>query len=242
MQSSKQRFVDLLPDATQDVGSDEFAAGRRQLLATATLKRFTSATAIGQLKKEEKADDTEPWSRGRGGTRLGRAVHAAIQSVPLDANDATIAAFARAQAVAEAIPHRTAEVEKLVRWVLRESKAAERARRAQRALREVPFAVQVDGTVLEGFIDLLIEASDGGIEVVDWKTDQIGESEVGERLKEYEIQAGLYVYGIEAATRRKVSAVTYVFAGPGVERSPGNPAELSSAALAALQTTAEVVS
>ena len=129
-----------------------------------------------------------------------------------------------------------------MRWVLRESKAAARARLAQRALREVPFAVQVDGTVLEGFIDLLIEASDGGIEVVDWKTDQISETQVGERLKEYEIQAGLYVYGVEMATGRKVSAVTYVFAGPGVERSPGDPAELSRAALAELASAAEAAS
>jgi ATP-dependent helicase/nuclease subunit A len=126
--------------------------------------------------------------------------------------------------------------------VLRDSKAAGRARLAQRALREVPFAVRVDGTVLEGFIDLLIERSDGGIEVVDWKTDQITEAEIGERLKAYETQAGLYVYGIEAATGRKVSAVTYVFAGPGVERSPGDPAELSRTALTNLTRAAEPVS
>jgi ATP-dependent helicase/nuclease subunit A len=220
----------------------EFEEGRKRLLAHATQLRFTSATAIGQQKKEEKTDETEPWSRGRGGTRLGRAVHAAVQSLPWEAVDEMIAAFAKAQAVAEAIPHRAMEVERLVRWVLRDSKAAGRARLAQRALREVPFAVRVGGTVLEGFIDLLIERSDGAIEVVDWKTDQITEAEIGERLKAYEIQAGLYVYGIEAATGRKVSAVTYVFAGPGVERSPGDPAELSRTALTNLTRAAEPVS
>ena len=237
-----RRFEDVDPGPAEWLTEDEFKAGRRQLIATATQRRYTSATAIGQQKKEEKTDETEPWSRGRGGTRLGRAVHAAIQSLPWDADDRTIAAFAKAQAVAEAIPDRTAEVAKLVRWVLRESKVAGRARLARRALREVPFAVQIDGTVLEGFIDLLIETRDGDIELVDWKTDQITEAEVGDRMKEYETQAGLYVYGVEAATGRKVSVVTYVFAGPGVERSPGDPAELSRAALVELARAAEAVS
>ena len=240
--SAKRPFDDLMPDPAQELTLDEFKAGRQELLASATQRRYTSATAIGQQSKEEKADETEPWSRGRGGTRLGRAVHAAIQSLPLDADDAAIAAFAKAQAVAEAIPRRAGQVEQLVRWVLRESKAAGRARVALRALREVPFAVQVDGTVLEGFIDLLIETSDGGIELVDWKTDQISTDEVSDRMKEYETQAGLYVYGVEAATGRRVSTVTYVFAGPGIERSPGNPAELSRSALADLTKAAEVVS
>jgi len=55
-----------------------------------------------------------------------------------------------------------------------------------------------------------------GLEIVDWKTDDISASEVAGRLKEYELQAGLYVLGLEAATGRPVARVTYVFVGPGV--------------------------
>ena len=33
--------------------------------------------------------------------------------------------------------------------------------------------------------------------------------------------------GIEAATNRRVSMVNYVFASPGIERSPGEPDKLS---------------
>jgi len=36
---------------------------------------------------------------------------------------------------------------------------------------------------------------------------------------------------LETATGRTVSRVTYVFAGPGVERSPGEPATLAKAAI-----------
>ncbi len=217
-------------------GLDEvnFAAQRAALLAAAKTRDYTSATAVVQERKKETADDTEPWARGRGGTRLGRAVHAAIQSLPLDADDATISAFARAQAVAEAIPHRERDVERLVRWVVRESAAWQRARGATRAMREVPFAMESDGKVLEGFIDLVLQTPEG-IEIVDWKTDQIAADRVAERLREYEPQAGLYVYGLESATGARVSRVTYVFASAEVEASPGEPAALAAAAREYLQ-------
>ena len=213
------------------VPREEFENERKLLLGRARRKRFTSATAI--IKNEStREDETEPWARGRGGTRLGRAVHAAIQSLPWDADDDTIEAFARAAAVAEAVPDREDEVARLVRRALG-SAAAERAR-SGRALREVPFGVVIGGTTLEGFVDVLIDSGDG-IEIVDWKTDQISEKEIDARLDRYRLQAGLYVLGIEAATNRKVSMVNYVFASPGIERSPGVPVELSRFALERLE-------
>lgn len=230
---STRRFEDLDPGPAEWQGTADFEKQREALVAASRRRRYTSATAIGQFRKDEGDDESEPWARGRGGTRVGRAVHAAIQSLPLDADDAMIAAFARAQAVAEAVPHRARDVERLVRWVLRSSGAAARARSALRALREVPFAVSVDGVVLEGFMDLVLE-SDAGIEIVDWKTDDISQDEVPERLREYETQAGLYVYGLETATGRRPAKVTYVFASPQVEVSPGEPAALAEAAFAQL--------
>jgi ATP-dependent helicase/nuclease subunit A len=216
------------------LGDTNFDSQRKALLVSAKTRDYTSATAVVQERKKETTDDTEPWARGRGGTRLGRAVHAAIQSLPLDADDGTIAAFARAQAVAEAIPHRARDVERLVRWVVRESGAWQRARSATRAMREVPFAMETGGKVLEGFIDLVLQTPEG-IEIVDWKTDQIAADKVAERLREYEPQAGLYVYGLESATGARVTRVTYVFASAQVEQSPGESAALAEAARAYLQ-------
>ncbi|MEX0682293.1 MAG: UvrD-helicase domain-containing protein [Dehalococcoidia bacterium] len=211
---------------------EAFTAERQALMTAAVTRRFTSATAMRD-RKEQTKDETEPWARGRGSTRVGRAVHATIQSLSLQPDDQTIAAFARAQAVAEAVPHRTADVERLVRWVVRESEAWGRARGAPRAMREVPFAVAGDGTVLEGFVDLLIETPEG-IELVDWKTDQIDAGEMSERLERYALQAGLYVYGVQQATGRAVTRVTYVFASARTEASPGEPGALAEAALIAL--------
>ncbi|HEY5625165.1 MAG TPA: UvrD-helicase domain-containing protein, partial [Dehalococcoidia bacterium] len=229
------RLAGLAVDLPDGLDGGRFKADREVLVETATTRRFTSATAIRD-QKNEKTDASEPWSRGRAGTRLGRAVHAAIQSLPLDPDDATIEAFCRAQAVAEAIPHREDEVRRLVTWVVRESEAWSRAALATRALREAPFVVRQDGAVLEGFVDLLIETPDG-IELIDWKTDRVPPDEVEERLRQYELQAGLYVHGVQTATGRPVTGITYVFASAKVEASPGEPAALAAAAVAELSAT-----
>jgi ATP-dependent helicase/nuclease subunit A len=231
----------LAPLAGLDVepfrdGEAGFMAARADLLGRAHQQRFVSATSLRAETEAddaaERRDETEPWARGRGATRLGRAVHAAIQSLPLDADAKLVAAHARAQAVAEAIPHRSAEVERLVSRALH-SDAAARARAAQRAMREVPFAVPRGDAILEGFIDLVIE-TDEGLEIVDWKTDRIDAADVPERLARYRDQAGLYVLGLEAATGRRASRVTYVFISAGAEASPGDPGELAGEAASAV--------
>ncbi|MDP9238854.1 MAG: UvrD-helicase domain-containing protein [Chloroflexota bacterium] len=235
LQQPRAPFADLEVELPPGLSDGTFDVERAALILGARTHRYTSATALGpdQMQKPEASDETEPWARGRGGTHLGRAVHATIQSVPLDASAAQIAAFSRAQSVAEAIPGRDAEVAALVQSALA-SKAFGRARAASRAMREVPFVVQYGATVLEGFIDMVIEGEDGGIEIVDWKTDHVAGADVPQRLKQYESQAGLYVLGLEAATGRTVTRVTYVFASSGVEESPGEPAILAEAARALL--------
>jgi ATP-dependent helicase/nuclease subunit A len=233
--STAAPFDGLSVDSADEEG---FEAAREGLIDRARTLRYTSATALARddalaEEKEEREDEGEPWTRGRGGTHLGRAVHAALQSLPWDADDATIEAVATAQTVAEAIPNRAADAARLIRVALN-SPAAQRARVARRALREVPFAFKQPDTnppiVIEGFADLVIENEDG-IEIVDWKTDAVEASAVEERLKKYRTQAGLYVLGIERATKRRVTAVSYVFVSPNQERSPGDPVELAAAAL-----------
>jgi len=214
-------------------------AHRGALVAAARRRRFTSATGLaaergadGREPGERTGD--EPWSRGRGGTRVGRAVHASLQSLALDAGDDAIAAVAAAQAVAEAVPERAGEVERLVRAGLA-SQAAARARTAPGALREVPFALARGGVVVEGFIDLVVPTLTG-LEIVDWKTDDVATpAQARARLKGYELQAGLYAHGLRLATGRPVERITYVFLRAGVESSPGDPDALAAAALRDLE-------
>jgi ATP-dependent helicase/nuclease subunit A len=231
-------FAGLAVDAADEEGFDE---ARTRLVTSARTLRFTSATALGreaapEEDKDEREDEGEPWSRGRAGTHLGRAVHATLQSLPWDADVAAIEAVARAQAVAEAIPGRAAEAASLVRVALA-SQAAQRARTARRALREVPFAFKQDGVIVEGFADLVIEHEDG-IEIVDWKTDRVPGDAVPARLENYRTQAGLYVLGLRNATGRPVTRVTYVFVSPNREASIGEPSALAAAALQRLRDEA----
>jgi ATP-dependent helicase/nuclease subunit A len=234
----RRPFEGVHVDAPAAATPEEMEEQRSRLLTLSRKQTYTSATRLGRASeaKDTGEDETEPWSRGRAGTRLGRAVHAAVQSLPLDPDAVSIEAFSRAQAVAEAIPERAPEVARLVRAAL-SSGAAQRARAAPRALREVPFAVPVDGVIVEGFVDMLIETPDG-LEIVDWKTDRVSAGEVDGRLADYRLQAGLYVLGIERAmgigraTGRHVNRVTYVFVSAGREESPGQPAELAESALA----------
>ena len=225
------RFEGLVVDPPTSPDTASASRDRAALVEAARTLRVTSATALAG-RKEGRVDDSEPWSHGRGSSRLGRAVHAVVQSVPLDAQPEVLAAFARAQAVAEAIPDRENDVIRLARRAL-ESDAMRRARRAKRALREVPFAVEFDGTIVEGFVDMLIEG-DGDLEIVDWKTDDITAAEVERRMEQYKLQGGLYVMGLERATGRTVGRVTYVFLSAGVEYDLGDTNRLAEAALGRL--------
>jgi ATP-dependent helicase/nuclease subunit A len=233
-------FSDLTVDIPAVSDHESLNAGRAETVRAARHRLFTSATALKKAgaaedERPERSDESEPWSRGRAATNLGRAVHAAVQSIPWDADSATITAFSRAQATAEAIPHLADEVESFVSWIAFESEAWKRARSAQRALREVPFALQSGDVVLEGFIDMLLVTPDG-LEIVDWKTDRISPSEVEDRLAAYRLQAGLYLYGIQQATGAVPFRVTYVFAAAGTEASPGAPEALLDSAIEALSS------
>ena len=238
--------LDIEPVAPDE---DTFTAGRAALVIGARKQRYTSATALARDtkaeppdtandEKEEREDETEPWSRGRAGTHLGRAVHAALQTLPWDADDAAIEAVARAQAVAEAVPDRAQEAADLIRTALT-SDVVRRARNASRVLREVPFALPNDDRtlILEGYADLVIEADDGTLEIVDWKTDAVTEATVDARMKDYELQAGVYVLGLQAATGRSVSRVTYLFVSPNLEREMPAPEVLKQIATERLTTS-----
>jgi hypothetical protein len=56
-----------------------------------------------------------------------------------------------------------------------------------------------------------------------------------ERLRSYELQAGLYAHGLRTATGRTVERITYVFLRPGMELSPGDPDALAAAAVEGLE-------
>ena len=162
---------------------------------------------------EEEAQTAGPgaralWRRGRAGTAMGRAVHAVLQTVDLRTG-AGLDAMAQAQAAVEGVASRWEEVAALARTAL----GSEIVRRAveSRYWREIYVGAPFGGLVLEGFVDLLFDGPDG-LEVVDYKTDQVrSNAEVDLLAGRYRLQGAAYAAAVRAATGRPVRQCTFLF-------------------------------
>ena len=65
---------------------DNWVARRNELLKNQGRPISVAATTIAQVDKGESLAE-EPWKRGRGGTSIGRAVHAVLQTIDLEMGD-----------------------------------------------------------------------------------------------------------------------------------------------------------
>ena len=162
--------------------------------------------------KHEPEEDAPVWRRGRYGTALGRAVHAVLQTADFDEPGEDVAPQARRYAAAEGIEHLADDVDARARNALGAPVIREAAR--QRHWRELYAAAEVEGRLLEGFIDLLYEASDGSFVVVDYKTHDSDERPDLPQKPGYRLQIAAYALMITQATGRPVSRCIFVFLGP----------------------------
>ncbi|MFC7500575.1 UvrD-helicase domain-containing protein, partial [Nocardioides sp. GCM10030258] len=134
--------------------------------------------------------DLPPWSKGRYGSAVGRAVHAVLQSVDLQTGDG-LEDGAQAQVLAEGIPEFYDVVVNLVRSAL----ASDIVRRAadRENWREIYVGAPTDdGQVMEGIIDLLYREDDGSLVVVDYKTDVVSEQNLASKTAFYRPQLAAY--------------------------------------------------
>ena len=155
---------------------------------------------------EDDAPPRPPFRRGRAGTALGRAVHAALQTIALDGSD-EVAAVAAAQAAAEGVGERADEVVRMIRAAL-DSPPVREAVASGRWWREVPVAAAIGDGLLEGFVDLLYQDADGRLVLVDYKTDRAPE----ESPARYRLQMGAYAFAVAQAVDRPVDRAALVFA------------------------------
>ncbi|MDP2937161.1 MAG: PD-(D/E)XK nuclease family protein, partial [Dehalococcoidia bacterium] len=133
------------------------------------------------------------------------------------------------QAMAEAIPDRWAEIVELASRAL-SSLVVKRAVNSGRYYREVFVSTPLNGTLLEGFIDLVF-AEDSGLVIADYKTDSLEEEVELEQARErYAIQVGAYGLAVQLATSMPVREVVLVFLRPAKEVSFTNIAELTDEA------------
>jgi ATP-dependent helicase/nuclease subunit A len=209
---------------------------RTEVLAAAARPASVAATTLAQaaaapnadggsaddpgLAKDEPESEQPAWRRGRAGTAVGRAVHAVLQTVDL-ASGAGLDATARAQALAEGIAERQAEIGRLAESALAAPIVRAAVEGGWRTWREVPVAAAVEGVLVEGFVDLLLEQPDGDLVVVDWKTDQVpAPADLDAALARYSVQGAAYALALEAVLSRRVARCVFVFA-----RAPGGALE-----------------
>ena len=153
--------------------------------------------------------------RGRYGTALGSAVHAALQSIDIadtSSHDSrTVRALADVCARDHGVSKHSSEVARRVAAALASPTvtAATRGRFWQEVFVSAPLP---DGLVLEGFIDLLYETPQGRLVVVDFKTDAVGDGDtVEQKTAHYRLQGATYAWCAEQATGKSVERIVFLY-------------------------------
>ncbi len=183
------------------------------------------ADALGDVPTES-ADARPPRPVARSGATLGSAVHRALEILDLTA--ATEEAVERAVAAACAELGAT----RLAREVRNRVASALIAPMVQQAVthrhwKEVPIIAEIDGRIVEGFIDLVVETPDGLV-VVDYKTDAArSESEQAAKVTHYGPQIRAYGSALATATGRPVRSLHLLFLGPATATAVDVPHETS---------------
>jgi ATP-dependent exoDNAse (exonuclease V) beta subunit len=154
-----------------------------------------------------------PWSKGRYGTAIGRAVHGVMQVVDLGSG-AGLDAAVSTQCLAEGVLEYADVVAALARSAL-SSDVVKRAATREHWRESYVGSVQPDGTVLEGFVDLIYREDDGRLVIVDYKTDAVPAAALDSRVAYYAPQLQAY-----ASTLPNAGSPVLLFLNPtgAVER------------------------
>ena len=206
---------------------ERWANDRMAVLRQASRRPAVAVTELAHSDKDEAEWGEVYYRKGRGGTRLGRAVHSVLQSINLVTGEG-LAEMSRAQAAAEGIPHLWQDVASMVDSALR-SPVVRRAAASGRYYRELFISVPCENGLVEGFIDLLFE-EEGTLVMADYKTDVLDSRAEEERLEQYNLQAGAYALAVSEITKKSVKEVVLLFVRSGKEVNLGNINELQDRA------------
>jgi ATP-dependent helicase/nuclease subunit A len=200
---------------------DRWIATHNAALANGRRREAESATDIAHgraatelpifarqgLAKQPRDLELPPWTKGRYGTAIGRAVHGVLQSVDLATGD-DLDELAASQAVAEGVRDATPDIANAARAAL-DSPIIKRA--AQRPhWRETYVGTVVDGTLIEGYVDLLFR-DDDGLVLIDYKTDA---ATTADTIAVYQTQLTVYARAISDAAGEPVTRALLLFLRP----------------------------
>ncbi len=216
------------PDPPIDTSLTAWQSERDSFMAAASKPSITSASRVAWTETEDDAeqfpgldkdgpidgdDDRSPSRKGRSGTQIGSAVHGVLQTVALNTDPENLDPVVAAQAEAEGVSQARSMVRALARSAL-ESNTVRKAAGSEH-WKELFVAAPVDGTVVEGYIDLLYRTDDGLV-VVDYKTDDIHDDDVFEaKIDRYKHQVAAYSLAVEQVVGEPVARCVLVFARDG---------------------------
>ena len=215
------------PDTVTDCSEDRasWMRGHERVLTIASAKSWLSPSNIkpSQGASTEKPDDAtitdseETTRRGRAATKVGRAVHAAVQRC-LETPGASADQVAGSEAENHSVSDRTDEVALLTKATLATPLLREFAlKKREDFWVETPVAVPIPtengstSSVIEGRVDLIYRLSDGSLGIADFKTDQTRYRTIDEMAEPYVPQLGAYAYAVEKATGTPVTEATLLF-------------------------------
>jgi ATP-dependent helicase/nuclease subunit A len=213
--------------AQHKADEDAWLAHRETVIAALSNQTIISPSQLAhEPPQADRAPPPEPdpntvprrIRKGRGGSALGRAVHAVLQSIDL-ATLADLDLLAESAATEENVLDHLDQIKHCVRNAAA-SGPVQRALASARYWREIPVGISLEnGSLLEGAIDLLYEDSDGSLVVVDYKTDHVPPERLASRLDHYRSQGEAYALAIWRATNQRVSRIEFIF----VAAAPDHP-------------------
>ncbi len=208
---------------------DAWVENHRKLHDAASRRSWTSPSALKDAKKDERADiqddkpdfvvvadEETPINRGRAATKLGIAVHAAMQRC-LEMPDANIDHIAEIEAEKNGIPEHRNEIADLTRATFNTPLLQRVLGMPRDAIWiESMVAVPAPGTgrqskVIEGRVDLIYRLDDGTVGIADLKTDRIFDRSIADMAEPYIPQMGAYAYAVEKAMGVQVSRASILF-------------------------------
>jgi ATP-dependent helicase/nuclease subunit A len=166
------------------------------------------------LEKGLRNLELPPWNKGRYGTAVGRAVHAVLQTVNL-VNGVGLNSAVASQSVAEGVLGCEDVIRHLCQQAVLSPIIQAAASRPHWSETYVGTTLD-DGTVLEGFIDLVYRDDDGSLVVVDYKTDSVTATSSSARIDTYKPQMATYLHMLGEASGEPVERAVLLFLSPTV--------------------------
>ena len=196
-----------------DVVAARWDAARKALIAGAAHRPLQPISATRSAARA--APEAVAAAAAGGGRHFGGLVHRILEWIPLDASGPAKAA-AMAEALAPSFgldPEGAARAAEAARRAMA-LPVIERARRAPRVWRELAVWFPEGAELVEGVVDLVFE-EDGGLVIVDYKTDHIAPEQALPQAAHHAPQLQLYGRGLAQATGLPVRERLVLFTALG---------------------------